>query len=289
MLSQASMAIARQRLPAGAAAIPFYEKLLADHPELLSNRFNRGSQATGAQQQALAGSIARFARLVVDNPDRDPGPLLPRTGSPHSVSHRSSLIRPYSLSSAPARPTRCITVKLVADGVGVNGEVSTWLHANVVPAYALTFSPPYRKVVVDTGRSPLLLASGGIGSTPLIGILDHLVATSSKRDVARRSCRPAGRRGACPAASAVTQREPLAERADLIRVATPKVADRMHRSGGPGQGRRDRGDAVRHLQACAVVRIDPPAVPGPRGARDRDPAGTVRSRTRRLSTSPVSS
>ena len=137
MLSQASMAIARQRLPAGGAAIPdiatlFYEKLLADDPELLSNRFNRGGRATAAQQRALAGSIARVATLVVDDPDRDPGPLLPRTESPHSVSHRSSLIRQCSMSSA---------------------------------------------------RSPLLLASDGIGCTPVIGILDHLRATSSEREV----------------------------------------------------------------------------------------------------------
>jgi hypothetical protein len=145
MLSQASMAIARQRLPAGGAAIPdiatlFYQKLLADHPELLSNRFNRGSQATGAQQRALAGSIARVATLVVDDPDRDPGPLLPRTDSSHSVSHRSNLIRQYSMSSAPERATRSITVKRVRDGAGRDGEVSTWLHANVVTSDVLTLS-----------------------------------------------------------------------------------------------------------------------------------------------------
>jgi hemoglobin-like flavoprotein len=46
MLSPASLAIVRETLPAGAAAIPeittvFYGKLFADHPSLLSDLFNR--------------------------------------------------------------------------------------------------------------------------------------------------------------------------------------------------------------------------------------------------------
>jgi nitric oxide dioxygenase len=69
MLSPRALPIVRQTLPAVAAAIPeitklFYDKLFADHPELLSHLFNRGNQATGAQQQALAGSIAAFATAV---------------------------------------------------------------------------------------------------------------------------------------------------------------------------------------------------------------------------------
>ena len=40
-----------------------------------------------------------------------------------------------------------------------------------------------RILVVDAGNSPLLLVSAGIGCTPVIGILDHLVATGSLRQV----------------------------------------------------------------------------------------------------------
>jgi len=296
MLSPASLSIVRQTLPAVGAAVPeittlFYGKLFADHPELLSDLFNRGNQATGAQQQALAGSIARFATLVVNNPDQDPGAVLGRIAHKHAslgvtadqykivhtylfaaiadvlgaavtaevaaawdelywlmartlidleaglyrdaghdpgpswqpwevvarhaetadavsfvlrpagdgeapgfrpgqyVSVAVTLpdgarqIRQYSLSSAPERSTRQITVKRVRDGAGPNGEVSNWLHANVAVGDMLTLSPPYGNAVVDTGESPLLLASAGIGCTPVIGILDHLVATSSARQV----------------------------------------------------------------------------------------------------------
>src|SRR4051794_12489950 len=89
MLSATSLSVVRQTLPAVAAAIPeittlFYGKLFADHPELLSDLFNRGNQATGAQQQALAGSIARFATLVVSDPDQDPGPVLTRIAHKHA-------------------------------------------------------------------------------------------------------------------------------------------------------------------------------------------------------------
>jgi nitric oxide dioxygenase len=44
-------------------------------------------------------------------------------------------------------------------------------------------SSPYGSVVPDTSDAPLLLASAGVGCTPVIGILDHLVATASARRV----------------------------------------------------------------------------------------------------------
>jgi len=296
MLSPTSLSIVRQSLPAVAAAVPeiatlFYAKLFADHPGLLSDLFNRGNQATGAQQQALAGSVARFATMVVNNPDQDPGPLLARVAHKHAslgvtadqyeivhtylfaaivdvlgpavtpevaaawnelywlmartlieleaglyrdaglepgpdwqpwdvVARREETadvvsfvlrpsgdattpafrpgqyvsvavtlpdgarqIRQYSLSSAPHSAARRITVKRVRAGAGPDGEVSNWLNANVVVGDVLTLSRPYGNVVVDTSDSPLLLASAGIGCTPVIGILDHLVATSPARPV----------------------------------------------------------------------------------------------------------
>ena len=36
----------------------FYSKMFAQHPELLRDTFNRGNQAQGAQQKALAASVA---------------------------------------------------------------------------------------------------------------------------------------------------------------------------------------------------------------------------------------
>jgi nitric oxide dioxygenase len=92
-------------------------------------------------------------------------------------------IRQYSLSSAPQRATRQITVKRVRSFAGPDGEVSNWLHANVAVGDVLTVSSPYGHVVPDSSGAPLLLASAGVGCAPVIGILDHLVATCSARQV----------------------------------------------------------------------------------------------------------
>lgn len=62
----------------------FYRRLFDAHPALLRNLFNRGNQAQGAQQRALAASIATFATHLV-NPDLPhPAELLSRIGHKHA-------------------------------------------------------------------------------------------------------------------------------------------------------------------------------------------------------------
>lgn len=62
----------------------FYSKMFAKHPELIADTFNRGNQKLGAQQRALAASIATFASMLV-NPDApDPRDLLERIGHKHA-------------------------------------------------------------------------------------------------------------------------------------------------------------------------------------------------------------
>ncbi|MGJ7416776.1 globin domain-containing protein [Streptomyces cinereoruber] len=90
-------------------------------------------------------------------------------------------IRQYSLSSAPGRPRWRITVKRV-DG-GPAGEVSSWLHAHAREGDTVEVSAPFGDLVLPGGDGPLLLASAGIGSTPMLAMLDHLVNTGSTRPV----------------------------------------------------------------------------------------------------------
>ncbi|MET9619741.1 globin domain-containing protein [Streptomyces sp. NPDC006464] len=90
-------------------------------------------------------------------------------------------IRQYSLSSAPGRPQWRITVKRV-DGDPA-GEVSTWLHAHGRAGDTVEVSAPFGDLVLPEGDGPLLLASAGIGSTPMLAMLDHLAATGSTRAV----------------------------------------------------------------------------------------------------------
>ncbi|MGJ6126274.1 globin domain-containing protein [Mycolicibacterium sp. Y3] len=62
----------------------FYRRLFDNHPQLLRNLFNRGNQAQGAQQRALAASIATFATHLVDPALPHPVELLSRIGHKHA-------------------------------------------------------------------------------------------------------------------------------------------------------------------------------------------------------------
>ncbi|MFI1826956.1 globin domain-containing protein [Streptomyces sp. NPDC020412] len=297
MLSETSAATVRATLPAVGGAIGeitkcFYGRLFDAHPDLLRDLFNRGNQANGEQQQALAGSIAAFASALVDHPDVRPDAMLERIAHKHAslgvtrdqyaIVHRhlfaaivevlgeavtdevaaawdevywlmanaliaiearlydaagaapgatlrpyavvarhretddvttfvvrpadgtptpafragqyvsvqveladgARQIRQYSLSGAPGQDLQ-FTVKRVAataDGDPA-GEVSQHLHDHAHEGTELLVSAPFGDVQLDDGDGPLLLASAGIGCTPMIGMLAHLAAAGSPRRV----------------------------------------------------------------------------------------------------------
>ncbi|CAM5635838.1 nitric oxide dioxygenase OS=Streptomyces fumanus OX=67302 GN=GCM10018772_18490 PE=3 SV=1 [Streptomyces fumanus] len=296
MLSEQSVPVVRATLPAVGAAIDdmtrlFYRRLFDAHPELLRDLFNRGNQANGEQQRALAGSIAAFAGLLLERPDARPDALLARIAHKHAslgvtsdqykIVHRhlfaaiaevlgdavtpevaaawdevywlmanaltaietrlyqeagtaegdvrrpmeivarheetpdavslalrpadgsparsfrpgqyvsvqvelpdgARQIRQYSLSTAPGRDDWRITVKRVRGGAGPDGEVSSYLHANARVGNVLTVSAPFGDLVLAEGDGPLLLASAGIGVTPMLSMLDHLAGTGDRRPV----------------------------------------------------------------------------------------------------------
>jgi nitric oxide dioxygenase len=85
-------------------------------------------------------------------------------------------IRQYSITGAPSDTTRTIAVKRVAGGSGTPaGEVSNHLHAHVAEGDRLRLSAPYGGLVLDAGDpAPLLLASAGIGCTPMLAMLEQL-------------------------------------------------------------------------------------------------------------------
>lgn len=296
MLSESSTATVRATLPAVGAAIGdiadlFYRKLFDAHPELLRDLFNRGNQASGAQRQALAGSIAAFATQLVEQPDTRPDVMLSRIAHKHAslgvtpaqydvvhthlfaaiaevlgeavtpevaaawdevywlmanaliaieerlyaqqgvvagdvwrewevvsrseetedvarfrlrpadgspapafrpgqyVSVQVALpdgarqIRQYSLSCAPGSALRSITVKRVHGGGAPDGEVSRHLHAHVRAGDRLRVSAPYGDLVLTADDAPLLLASAGIGCTPILSMLEHLAESGHRAPV----------------------------------------------------------------------------------------------------------
>jgi nitric oxide dioxygenase len=296
VLSEQSVPVVRATLPAVGAAIGeitelFYTKLFDDRPELLRDLFNRGNQANGEQQKALAGSIAAFATMLLEHPEARPDALLARISHKHAslgitpdqyklvhqhlfaaivevlgdavtpevaaawdevywlmanalialetghyreagaagggtwrpmeiverreetpesfslvlrradgapagpfrpgqyVSVQVELpdgarqIRQYSLSGAPDAGQWRITVKRVRGGAGPEGEVSSWLHAHARAGEVLTVSAPFGDLVLPEGDGPLLLASAGIGVTPMLSMLHHLAAAGTGRPV----------------------------------------------------------------------------------------------------------
>ncbi|MEW2454672.1 globin domain-containing protein [Streptomyces albus] len=86
-------------------------------------------------------------------------------------------IRQYSLSGAPGDPEHAITVKREQRPDAPAGEVSHHLHTHVRPGSRLAVSAPFGDLVLhdDAPDTPVLLASAGIGCTPVQAMLHHLV------------------------------------------------------------------------------------------------------------------
>ncbi|MHC3472525.1 globin domain-containing protein [Streptomyces sp. 7R007] len=94
-------------------------------------------------------------------------------------------IRQYSLSGAPGASERQISVKRVReDGTAPEGEVSHHLHARVRAGDVVELSAPYGDLVLDDAAgTPLVLASAGIGVTPIVAMLARLAETGHRAPV----------------------------------------------------------------------------------------------------------
>ena len=270
----------------------FYGRMFAAHPELLRDTFNRGNQAQGAQQKALAASVATYATLLVTPDGPSPAALLSRIGHKHvslgitedqyGIVHEHLMaaivevlgadvvtgdvaaawdavywhmartliafehglyaeaqvapgdvfrtarvtrrveessrvasfelaalegeepladflpgqyisvgvrlpdgarqLRQYSLSDAPGQGRWRISVRR-EDGAP-EGEVSSHLHRTLREGDELQVTLPAGDLVLDPqATSPLVLVSAGIGLTPMLGMLRHLAAVDSGREV----------------------------------------------------------------------------------------------------------
>jgi nitric oxide dioxygenase len=89
MLSDRSRPVIEATLPVVGENIAeiarrFYQHLFQGHPELLDGIFNRGNQAEGTQQVALAGSVAAFAAGLLRTPEELPERLLTRIAHKHA-------------------------------------------------------------------------------------------------------------------------------------------------------------------------------------------------------------
>jgi nitric oxide dioxygenase len=94
-------------------------------------------------------------------------------------------IRQYSLTGAPSATERQISVKRVSGEDGApEGEVSNHLHAHMTEGSVLELSDAYGDLVLEAAAgTPLLLASAGIGVTPMIAMLAQLAGTDHRAPV----------------------------------------------------------------------------------------------------------
>ncbi|MFI7741972.1 globin domain-containing protein [Kocuria rhizosphaericola] len=296
MLSDTSYPVVKATLPVVGENIQeiaqrFYAHMFGEHPELLDGLFNRGNQADGRQQQALAGSVAAFAGYLVNKPTELPDHLLSRIAhkhvslglhpdqyqivhdnlmwaivdvlgdavtpevaaawdevywlmanmlinqerglydavrlSPETVWRTWRVVekipetedvvtfvvervderevkrslpgqyvtlkmempdgvqqpRQYSLTRADDGHHRRFAVKRVRGNGTPAGEMSTLLHETVQVGDEVVLSVPSGDVVLEYSDRPLVLASAGIGVTPMAGMLSHLVKDGSQRTV----------------------------------------------------------------------------------------------------------
>ncbi|MBX0301555.1 hemin transporter [Cryobacterium sp. 1639] len=296
MLSDTSLPVIEQTLPVVGENIQeiaerFYAHMFAERPDLFDGLFNRGNQADGRQQQALAGSVAAFAAFLVNSPDDLPDHLLSRISHKHVslglrpdqyqvvhdhlmwaivdvlgdavtadvaaawdevywlmanmlINKERGMYAMAGLSSdtvwrswrvskriqetddvvtfvvervderdvKPSLPGQYVTIKmLMPDGVhqprqysltraddGLHrqfsvkrvhglqtpdGEVSNLLHNSVHVGDEVVLSAPFGDVVLKSTDRPVVIASAGIGVTPMAGMLSHLVKTGSQRKV----------------------------------------------------------------------------------------------------------
>lgn len=64
-----------------------------------------------------------------------------------------------------------------------DGEMSNLLHNEVQVGDEVVLSAPFGDVVLEYTDRPVVLASAGIGITPMAGMLSHLVKSGSQRQV----------------------------------------------------------------------------------------------------------
>ena len=90
----------------------------------------------------------------------------------------SPLMRSYSLSGAPNAAQYRVSIKCE-----VAGAASDYLDHQVTLGDMLEVSAPRGSFTLEPGQRPLVLASAGIGITPVLAILHRLAAEPSTREI----------------------------------------------------------------------------------------------------------
>jgi len=167
--------------------------------DLLATADGRGSAALppGAEPAPRPGPAwagfrpLRVARVVRENPTvssiyltADDATELPTAEAGQYLTLRipgagqPAPVRSYSMSSAPGASAYRISVKHEP-----HGAASSYLTSKLRRGAVLDAAAPRGDFVLDTGASPVVLISAGIGLTPVLAMLHELAARRSEREV----------------------------------------------------------------------------------------------------------
>lgn len=113
--------------------------------------------------------------------DFKPGQYIGLYITPENSDNRC--IRQYSLSDASNGKNYRISVKREGTGA-IQGLVSNYLHDHVQEGDTVELSPPAGDFFLDTRHeNPVVLISGGVGVTPLLSMLNTLIASNTREPV----------------------------------------------------------------------------------------------------------
>ena len=88
------------------------------------------------------------------------------------------LLRNYSMSGSPGAKEYRISVKHEVSGAG-----SSFIHNHVHAGDILEVSAPRGTFTLQPGNTPVVLASAGVGATPVLAMLHALSAANSQREI----------------------------------------------------------------------------------------------------------
>lgn len=133
-----------------------------------------------------SAEITSFYLYPVDGapvPDFQPGQYVSVRGRAGD----GTLIQPrqYSLSDAPNGSYLRLSIKREA-GLSdrPDGIISNWMHDEVTEGTLIELSPPFGDFNLDLEReTPVVLISGGVGLTPMVSMLNHVIREQPGRRV----------------------------------------------------------------------------------------------------------
>ncbi len=125
--------------------------------------------------------------IRADTPERRSGARRPSHALGHFVQERQqkSTVRCYSLSDCPRPDSYRVTIKRIPSPptAAPPGLASNFFHSYVKEGDILNVKAPSGNFFLDVSREhPVVLIGGGVGVTPMLSMLNAIVASGSKRE-----------------------------------------------------------------------------------------------------------